>query len=119
MVALIRVSSSSSPRIASCRWRGVMRFTRRSLDAFPVARRQLRHTRAQRSYAAYTARYRGVYEAETRTGKLEHLGSEILEDGRCVHSGLRAYPDVVLRSLLEVTVDTANGELWESALMVK
>ena len=27
MVALIRVSSSSSPRMASCRWRGVMRLT--------------------------------------------------------------------------------------------
>jgi hypothetical protein len=27
MVALMRVSSSSSPRMASCRWRGVMRFT--------------------------------------------------------------------------------------------
>ena len=27
MVALISVSSSSSPRMASCRWRGVMRFT--------------------------------------------------------------------------------------------
>lgn len=34
MVALIRVSSSSSPRIASCRWRGVMRLTLRSLVAF-------------------------------------------------------------------------------------
>ena len=35
MVARTSVSSSSSPRIASCRWRGVIRFTRRSLDAFP------------------------------------------------------------------------------------
>lgn len=36
MVALISVSSSSSPRMASWRWRGVMRFTLRSLDAFPA-----------------------------------------------------------------------------------
>ena len=34
MVALMRVSSSSSPRMASWRWRGVMRFTLRSLAAF-------------------------------------------------------------------------------------
>lgn len=36
MVPLIRVSSSSSPRIASCKCLGVMRFTLRSLLAFPA-----------------------------------------------------------------------------------
>lgn len=36
MVALMRESSSSSPRIASCKWRGVIRFTFRSLEAFPA-----------------------------------------------------------------------------------
>lgn len=36
IVALIRVSSSSSPRIASCKWRGVMRLTFRSLLALPA-----------------------------------------------------------------------------------
>lgn len=34
IVARMRVSSSSSPRMASCRWRGVMRLTLRSLAAF-------------------------------------------------------------------------------------
>lgn len=34
MVARIRVSSSSSPRMASWRWRGVMRLTLRSFAAF-------------------------------------------------------------------------------------
>lgn len=36
MVARTSVSSSSSPRIASCKWRGVILFTRRSLDALPT-----------------------------------------------------------------------------------
>lgn len=36
MVALMRESNSSSPRMASCRWRGVIRFTFRSLEAFPA-----------------------------------------------------------------------------------
>lgn len=36
MVARISVSSSSSPRMASCRCRGVIRFTFRSLAAFCV-----------------------------------------------------------------------------------
>lgn len=36
IVALISESSSSSPRIASWRWRGVIRFTFRSLEAFPA-----------------------------------------------------------------------------------
>ena len=50
-----------------------------------------------------------------QTGKLEHLGGEVLEDGGRVHGGLRAYPHVVLRALLEVAVDTADGELWTGA----
>ena len=39
MVARTRLSSSSSPRIASCKCRGVMRFTRKSLDALPASSR--------------------------------------------------------------------------------
>lgn len=39
MVARIRVSSSSSPRMASCRWRGVIRLTLRSLAALPASSR--------------------------------------------------------------------------------
>lgn len=41
MVARMRRSSSSSPRIASCRWRGVIRLTRRSLAALPVRQRRI------------------------------------------------------------------------------
>eukprot|EP00983_Pelagomonas_calceolata_P066652 1149143-Pelagomonas_calceolata.AAC.8 len=33
---LIRVSNSSSPRMASCKWRGVIRFTFKSLEALPA-----------------------------------------------------------------------------------
>lgn len=36
MVALISVSSSSSPLMASCKWRGVILFTLRSLEQFPA-----------------------------------------------------------------------------------
>ncbi len=36
MVALISESSSSSPRMANCKWRGLIRFTLRSLLAFPA-----------------------------------------------------------------------------------
>lgn len=36
IVALMRESNSSSPRIASCKWRGVIRFTFKSLEAFPA-----------------------------------------------------------------------------------
>lgn len=36
MVALMSESNSSSPRIANCRWRGVIRFTLRSLEALPA-----------------------------------------------------------------------------------
>ena len=36
MVALISVSNSSSPRMANCKWRGVIRFTFKSLEALPA-----------------------------------------------------------------------------------
>jgi hypothetical protein len=36
IVARTSMSSSSSPRMASCKCRGVMRLTRRSLDALPA-----------------------------------------------------------------------------------
>jgi hypothetical protein len=52
MVALMRVSSSSSPRMASCKWRGVIRFTRRSREAFPASS----STSAQR-YSQMAAMY--------------------------------------------------------------
>ena len=39
IVALIKVSSSSSPRMASCKWRGVIRLTLRSLAALPASSR--------------------------------------------------------------------------------
>merc|ERR1719263_2147904 len=48
------VSNSSSPRIASCRWRGVMRFTFRSLEAFPASSRTSA-VKYSRMAAAYTA----------------------------------------------------------------
>jgi len=54
MVALIRVSNSSSPRIASCRWRGVMRFTLRSFEAFP-ANSRTSAVKYSRIAALYTA----------------------------------------------------------------
>ena len=46
-----------------------------------------------------------------RTGQLEDLGGEVLEDRGGVDGSLCADADVVLRALLEVPVDTADGEL--------
>ena len=54
MVALISVSSSSSPRMASCRWRGVIRFT--CIRPSERERKQRRpHRRAFRSLDALPA----------------------------------------------------------------
>lgn len=54
IVALMSESSSSSPRMASCKWRGVMRFTFRSLDAFPASS-STSAVRYSRMAALYTA----------------------------------------------------------------
>lgn len=43
--------------------------------------------------------------------QLEHLGGEVLQNGRCVDGGLSTDTHVVLRAVLQVTVDTADGEL--------
>ena len=45
IVALINESSSSSPRIASCKCLGVIRFTLRSFEAFPANSRTCQRNR--------------------------------------------------------------------------
>ena len=47
IVALIRESSSSSPRMASCKWRGVIRFTFKSFEALPANSSTLEHKKKQ------------------------------------------------------------------------
>lgn len=47
----------------------------------------------------------------THTSKLEHFRGEVLEDRGCIHGSLRTYAHVVLSALLEVPVNTADGEL--------
>merc|ERR1719174_3284087 len=54
IVALMSVSSSSSPRMASWRWRGVMRFILRSLHALPASS-STSAVRYSRMAAVYTA----------------------------------------------------------------
>uniref|UniRef100_A0AAG5DAZ7 Uncharacterized protein n=1 Tax=Anopheles atroparvus TaxID=41427 RepID=A0AAG5DAZ7_ANOAO len=54
MVALISLSSSSSPRMASCKWRGVIRFSFRSWAALP-ANSSTSAVRYSKMAAAYTA----------------------------------------------------------------
>lgn len=57
IVPLIRVSSSSSPRIASCKCLGVIRFTFRSLLAFPASSNTsaVRYSKIAAEYTAAVA----------------------------------------------------------------
>lgn len=54
--------------------------------------------------------YRDI-RIEQHTSEFEDLGCEILEDSRCVHCSFCTDAHVVLRPLLQVTVDTSNREL--------
>lgn len=54
IVALMRESNSSSPRMASCKWRGVILFTFKSLLAFP-ANSRTSAVRYSKIAALYTA----------------------------------------------------------------
>lgn len=87
IVALMRTSSSSSPLIASCRCLGVILLTK--LLMVPNTLKILR----------------GV------AGQLEDFGSEVFEDGGSVHS--RCGSDSILGgdALLQVAVNTTDGEL--------
>lgn len=118
MVARIRVSSSSSPRMASCKWRGVIRLTLRSLAAFwgtkiasaSTAWFQRSQAAAEQVLQCNTERDGGDKEV-THACELENLGSEILEDGGNVDGGLGANTHLVLGVCLEETLDTTAGEL--------
>ena len=67
------------------------------------------------THAVIERRYENENEGvRIHTGKFEDLGGEVLEDRGGVDGGLRAYADVVLRALFEVSVDTAHGELWRA-----
>jgi len=70
MVALMSVSSSSSPLIASCRCLGVILFTLRSLDAFPASSR------------TSAVRYSNIAELYT-AAVAPTLPEEVARDFRC------------------------------------
>lgn len=106
MVALIKESSSSSPLMASCKWRGVIRFTFRSLDAFPANSSTLKEGQS------LVGQKPGGGGAAT-AGTERYLRGEILEDGRAVHGRRGTHPAVAGGSGLEVSVNTPHRELGE------
>jgi hypothetical protein len=82
IVARISVSSSSSPRMASCKWRGVIRFSFRSLEALPT--RHESETRAKRAsiyVPSSNLRSRACDARVLLTGELEHFGRQVLQHG--------------------------------------
>lgn len=117
MVARIRVSSSSSPRMASCRWRGVMRLTLRSLAAFYI-----RSVASVSSLFCLLGEIPGSSETACRMThddgdactyacELEDFGSQVLEHGRDIDGSFGADAHLVLGVGLEEALDTTAGEL--------
>jgi hypothetical protein len=98
IVARTRISSSSSPRIASCRCRGVIRFTRRSFDALP-------------GYQSYISTKRRHDTRVRRTCQLEHFGREVLQNRTRIYRSFRTDPHVMLRALFQITMNTTDREL--------
>jgi len=79
-----------------------MRFTRRSLDAFPGL------------YEVQSISNQTLYITQSlcgHTGKFQHLRRQILENSSGINSSFSSDADVVLCSLLEITVYTTDGEL--------
>jgi hypothetical protein len=85
IVARINWSSSSSPRMASCKCRGVIRFTRRSLAALPGG---------QDGYACTCGQTRQSRRLGL-TSKLEDLGGQVLHDGSDVNGSLGSNSNIV------------------------
>lgn len=96
MVARMRVSSSSSPRIASCKCRGVIRLTFKSFAAFYLI--------ISPSSSAFAKL--GTYSCE-----LENLSCKIFEDCCNVDGCLGSNAHLVLRVVLQETLDTTTWEL--------
>ena len=97
IVARMRESSSSSPRIASCKCLGVIRLTLKSLEAFPV----------NREFAELHSA-----ESETRlTCQFEHFSSKVLQNGSAVDSGFGTDTHLVLCASFQVTMNTTDWEL--------
>ena len=99
IVARMRASSSSSPRMASWRWRGVIRLTLRSLAAFYSSR-----------YIS-TAQIRQIWWETSHSCELEDFRREIFEDSGNVDGCLRSNAHLVLGVVLQETLDTTAGEL--------
>jgi hypothetical protein len=99
MVARMRESSSSSPRMASWRWRGVIRLTLRSLAAFYSPR-----------YIS-TAQTGQIWWEMTHSCELENFRGEVFEDSGNVDGCLRSNAHFVLGIVLQETLDTTAREL--------
>jgi len=48
---------------------------------------------------------------QQRTCELQYLGSQVLQNGGCIDSCFCADADIMLGSLLQITVDTSDREL--------
>lgn len=114
MVARIRVSSSSSPRMASCKWRGVIRLTLRSLAAFCRGPKILRQHPGQEAIGSSRAVSQHVGDkrnAWTYACKLKNFSSQILEHSGDVDGSFGADAHLVLGVRLEKPLDTTAGKL--------
>lgn len=62
IVALTSRSNSSSPRIANCKWRGVIRFTFKSFEAFPASSRTSAVKSGQTvSFKSFNTGYKSIH----------------------------------------------------------
>ena len=121
IVALMRESNSSSPRMASCKWRGVIRFTLRSLEAFPANSSTCKsirntHTVQLPDHSACAeqvgAQGNGIGSGMlAKTGAIAYFSSEVLEDSRTVHSCCGSYTTMAGCAGLQVPVDTSHWKL--------
>ncbi|KAF1758159.1 hypothetical protein GCK72_014617 [Caenorhabditis remanei] len=98
MVALMRVSSSSSPRMARWRCLGVIRFTLRSLEAFPAS---------SRTSAVRYSRIAALKE------DLEDFVNTV--SGLPVNCGCGSNTSTGSGSLLQETMNTSDWELESSS----
>merc|ERR1719335_1162067 len=110
----MRVSSSSSPRMASWRWRGLMRFTLRSLEALPASS----STSAVR-YSKIAARYTALVAPVTPLAPLAPFAPLPVIATRRVSVSLPWPPRALLPPLLDEAVHAAHGELQPGLLRAR
>lgn len=115
MVARTRESNSSSPRIASWRWRGVIRLTRRSLEAFPAWVEVWRWLRESSRSGKKSERSQNLISIEWARSSQPHELAELLPKSLFILMRLPLVPSLIVRHISNPKPSSSKLDVYSPA----